>query len=104
VAASPRQADAARRPGRVTSIDGATLTPGLPEALAGWRGIVGPPGMSSRIVARLRDAVAAATMSQAFQRFMKIRGYRTVDLGPEAFGRLLARFGQELRAARGAIE
>lgn len=104
VTAPASQADALRRAGRVTSIGEPALADGLPQALAGWRGIVGPPGMSSRDVVRLRDAVRAATASEPFARFMTIRGYRVIDLEPEAFARLLARFEQELRVARAAIE
>lgn len=64
-----------------------------------WRGIVGPHGMDTKVVAMLESALEAAYQSDTYQDFMAQRGFGTEWRNAEEFGQLM----QEMDTVLGEI-
>jgi tripartite-type tricarboxylate transporter receptor subunit TctC len=71
--------------------------------LGAWRGIAAPKGIPSDVRDKLVAAIRKIAASKEYNEFMSSRGFGVVYLGPDEFGRFMAKSDADLGATMKAV-
>ena len=71
--------------------------------LGAWRGVAAPKGIPADARDRLVAAIAKVAASQSYKDFMTGRGFGVVYLGPDDFGKFMAKSDADLGATMKAV-
>jgi tripartite-type tricarboxylate transporter receptor subunit TctC len=71
--------------------------------LGAWRGIAAPKGLPADVSERLVAAIRKVAASKEYTDFMGSRGFGVVYLGPDEFGRFMAKSDADLGATMKAV-
>jgi tripartite-type tricarboxylate transporter receptor subunit TctC len=71
--------------------------------LGAWRGIAAPRGLPGDVNDRLVAAIRKVAASKEYSEFMSSRGFGVVYLGPDEFGRFMAKSDADLGATMKAV-
>jgi putative tricarboxylic transport membrane protein len=71
--------------------------------LGAWRGIAAPKGLPNDIRDKLSAAIKKIAASKEYNDFMSSRGFGVVYLGPDDFGRFMAKSDADLGATMKAV-
>jgi tripartite-type tricarboxylate transporter receptor subunit TctC len=71
--------------------------------LGAWRGIAAPKGLPGDVNDRLVAAIRKVAASKEYSEFMSSRGFGVVYLGPDEFGRFMAKSDADLGATMKAV-
>ena len=71
--------------------------------LGAWRGIAAPKGIPNDVRDKLVAAIKKIAASKEYNEFMSSRGFGVVYLGPEEFGRFMAKSDADLGATMKAV-
>jgi tripartite-type tricarboxylate transporter receptor subunit TctC len=71
--------------------------------LGAWRGIAAPKGLPAEVRDKLVAAIKKIAASKEYTEFMASRGFGVVYLGPDEFGRFMAKSDADLGATMKAV-
>jgi tripartite-type tricarboxylate transporter receptor subunit TctC len=71
--------------------------------LGAWRGIAAPKGVANDVRDKLVAAIKKIAASKEYSEFMSSRGFGVVYLGPDEFGRFMAKSDADLGATMKAV-
>ncbi len=71
--------------------------------IGAWRGIAAPKGMPAEAHDKLVAAIKKVVASKEYTEFMAARGFGVVYLGPDDFGKFMARSDADLGATMKAV-
>ena len=71
--------------------------------LGAWRGIAAPKGLPNDVRDKLVAAIKKVAASKEYSEFMTSRGFGVVYLGPDEFGRFMAKSDADLGATMKAV-